>query len=116
MQNWSDILKSEFDAQEGSFLIKLRCEATWDKEAFKQLFIAMRECCKVQAEKGTIKRWIAQGFWYLSWFPKQEAKRFGFDSLYYENALANLDHLAWWLFCGEARADGQFEPLDGKEV
>ncbi|HEU5375780.1 MAG TPA: hypothetical protein VFV38_10105 [Ktedonobacteraceae bacterium] len=39
-------LAREFRAGEGSFLLQLRTEMHWDKEAFQHLTEAMRTCCE----------------------------------------------------------------------
>lgn len=39
-------LAREFRAGEGSFLLQLRIDLYWDKEAFLRLTEAMRACCK----------------------------------------------------------------------
>jgi hypothetical protein len=40
------ILAREFRAGEGSFLLRLRNEMDWDKDAFRRLTEAMRACCR----------------------------------------------------------------------
>ena len=114
--DWRAVLEHEFEARDGSFLIQLRCGPGWNKEAYLRLFIAMRECCKAHDGQTHIERWIAQGFWYLDFYPRFEVekvkgKSHHYDSDYYENAVVNLNHLAHWLFTGEGRADDEFEPL-----
>jgi hypothetical protein len=39
-------LAREFRAGEGSFLLQLRVEMSWDKDAFRRLTEAMRACCQ----------------------------------------------------------------------
>ena len=112
MDEWKHILKDEFAGKEGSFLMTLRGEGKWSKTLFLRLFNAMVECCKANEGDDSIERWIADGFWYLSWYVKQEAEEFGFNTKYYTNAITNLDHLAFWLFQNQGRSDGEFEPLN----
>ena len=119
MENWRDILKREHEAQEGSFVIQLRCGPGWDTEAFARLFLAMRACCEELDGADDIPRWIADLFWYLDWYVRlglDEGRR-NRETIpeYYVNAWTNLDHLAHWLFTGEARSDDQFEPMEPDE-
>lgn len=39
-------LAREFRAGKGSFLLQLRIDGYWDKDAFRHLTEAMRACCK----------------------------------------------------------------------
>ena len=117
MNDYRDVLQREFDAEEGSFLIQLRPGLVWDRAAFSRLVLAMEACCKDHEGRESIDRWIAVGFWYLSWsvkdwathpnFPKDEPPE------YYEKAFKRLFDLAYWFFCGESpylKGHG-FEPL-----
>lgn len=45
-QQYLTILAREFRAGEGSFLLRLRNEMYWDKDAFRRLTEAMRACCQ----------------------------------------------------------------------
>jgi hypothetical protein len=45
-ERYLTILAREFRAGEGSFLLQLRIEMYWDKDAFRRLTEAMRACCK----------------------------------------------------------------------
>lgn len=45
-ESYLTILAHEFRAGKGSFLIQLRINLRWDKEAFKRLTEAMYMCCK----------------------------------------------------------------------
>lgn len=45
-ESYLDVLKCEFAAKDGSFLIQLHPDLTWDKEAFSKLVTAMETCCK----------------------------------------------------------------------
>jgi hypothetical protein len=115
---WYATLRHEFDAEEGeehdcSFLLQLHCGSGWDWVAFERLFFAMRVCCKAYENREHLERWIAEGFWYLSWFPRAQIERgFPNNTGRYENALINLEHLAFWLFTGDTREDTQFEPME----
>jgi hypothetical protein len=59
-----EILKREFDAEEGSFLIQARCHANWDWDAFRRLTSAMYDVADEVRGQPTIETWIAQGFWF----------------------------------------------------
>lgn len=114
--DWRSVLKHEFEAGEGSFVLQLRCGPGWDKEAYSRLFKAMLECCKAHDGQTHIERWIVEGFWWLDFYPRYNSQRSEdesdfYESDYYENAVTNFNHLAFWLFGGEARADDEFEPI-----
>src|SRR2546425_3706735 len=51
MEDFMTILKNEFDAGEGSFLIKLRPNLEWDKDAFNRLVNAMKLCAESKANE-----------------------------------------------------------------
>lgn len=40
------VLRQEFDAEEGSFLLRLRGDLEWDRAAFTRLERAMRAACE----------------------------------------------------------------------
>ncbi len=62
MDNWERTLRDEFDAADGSFLSQLRCQLHWDKIAFARLVSAMECCAKAHEGRGTVERWMANGF------------------------------------------------------
>jgi hypothetical protein len=111
--NWQSILKAEYEGAENSFIFRLRCGPGWDKNAYLHPFDAMLECCKARDGQAQIERWIAFLFWRLDNYSRSEleGKSDIYKSDYYENAVTNLNHLAWWLFAGVRRTDDQFEPL-----
>jgi hypothetical protein len=106
MDNYLQILRDEFDAEEGSFLIQMRSELRWDKVAFTRLTEAMECCCQAIGEKEMVDRWVAGGFWYLSFTVRdwtthdQFPQEHGAD--YYAQAYQRLDDLAFWFFVGES--------------
>ena len=106
--DWRAILKHEFAAGEGSFTLRLRC-GHWDKEAHARLFVAMRECCKAHDGQTRIERWIADGFWWLDFYTREHFA--DSDDNYKANQSTNFNHLAFWLFTGQGRADDEFEPI-----
>ncbi|HEX8833734.1 MAG TPA: hypothetical protein VF719_06015, partial [Abditibacteriaceae bacterium] len=90
------------------FMFELRCGSGWDKQAHARLFQAMVECCKAHEGETHVERWIAAGFDWLDDYPRNNMPS---DDDYYENAVTNFNHLTWWLFQGEGRADDEFEPI-----
>ncbi|MCU0783799.1 MAG: hypothetical protein MUF81_07070 [Verrucomicrobia bacterium] len=104
MEDFMTILKNEFDAGEGSFLIKLRPNLEWDKDAFNRLVTAMKLCAESKSSEPKLERWVAEGFWFVSWFVRSWAAhpRFPKDHAadYYERAFSRLDDLAYWYFKG----------------
>ncbi|RWD26323.1 hypothetical protein [Mesorhizobium sp.] len=99
------ILKNEFDAGDGSFLISIKGHMHWDVEAFDRLCSAMAQYCR--ETPGTdvqLERWAAQGFWYVPWFVRNWTSHPNFPRdlpvTYYENAYQQLDDLAFSYFFG----------------
>ena len=115
MHDWRDILRREHEGQPDTFFLHLRSGPGWDVTAYDALFAAMLECCKQTQGSDDLPRWIADLFWHLDWYVRQDLdRRWGDRSTipeYYENAWTNLNHLAHWLFTGEPRADDDFEPI-----
>lgn len=112
-----DVLRGEFSAQEGSFLLQLRCDLVWDRAAFTRLTEAMLAYCRTRSDEPTVERWLADGFWYLQWFTREWSSNPDFPRAYsldyYERAYRRLDDLASWFFSGENPYLGEtgFEPL-----
>jgi hypothetical protein len=99
------VLRSEFAAaEESSFLIQLRCNLKWDKQAFLRLATAMEQCCTGMENAEHVDRWLADGFYFLSWFVQSWAthKNFPkeFPEDYYEEAFQLLSDLASYFFTG----------------
>jgi hypothetical protein len=67
------VLHSEFAAEEGSFLLQLRCDFRWDKQAFLRLTAAMEQYCADIENVEQVDRYMAESFWYLSFFVKDHA-------------------------------------------
>jgi hypothetical protein len=115
--DYEDVLRREFEAGEGSFLIQLRPYLVWDREAFTRLILTMETCCRDTEGKETLDRWVAEGFWYLSWSVKDWATHPNFPrtepSEYYEKAFTRLSDLAYWYFFGDSPylPGHGFEPL-----
>lgn len=112
-----EILKREFAAEDGSFLIQLRPNLVWDKEAFSRLVIAMEACCKAWEGQDSLERWMVEGFWFVSQFVKDWTAHPSFPrphpQEYYESALKRLDDLAYWFFtgCSPYEVGHELEPL-----
>ena len=114
MERRLETLRHEFEAGDGSFLIQLRFDLTWDKQAFATLTDAMRDCCEMQAESDRINRWLAEGFWYLQRFVRDWTQHPQFPrpypADYYERAYGQLDDLAEWFFTGISPYNGSGGP------
>lgn len=114
-QDWRAVLQKEFAAEPGSFLLALRCDLRWDHGAFSHLTHAMEQCCRALAGVGVVERWLAEGFWYLSWFPRswtdhdawaENPERDQIDA-----GTEKLEGLAYWFFMGEpATINGSDRP------
>jgi hypothetical protein len=117
MESYIEELKFQFSAEEGSFLLKLRCDLEWDKESFTRLVTAMKECCEAHEGADTIERWLTEGFWYTNVFVRGHTMHPDFPRLYpqeyFEKAFQRLDDLAGWFFTGDYPyiKDRGFEPL-----
>ncbi|MEU5999337.1 hypothetical protein ABZ837_16100 [Streptomyces sp. NPDC047197] len=105
------ILEQEFAAEEGSFLIRLRGDLTWDRVAFTRLERAMRIACAAHQSSDQIDRWLADGFYELatavpSWTSHPDFPR-PTPVSYYEDCLERIGDLADWFFRGESNySDG----------
>lgn len=98
-------LKSQFDGDDGSFIIRLRCDYEWDKNAFTKLIEAMRICCERTANDDKLDRWLADGFWYFAIMVRAIASHSEFRRIYpqeyYDYAFRRLEDLADWFFTGQ---------------
>jgi hypothetical protein len=63
-----ELLRQEFRAEDGSFLLQLRVDLHWDRQAFSRLEQAMRRVCAQQEPRQQLDRWLVEGYWYLSDF------------------------------------------------
>jgi hypothetical protein len=99
------VLNHEFNAEEGSFLLQLRCQGRWDWVAFARLTSAMEACCEHRREAETVERWVANGFWFCDVFVKEQARHSGMrlpgPPEDYERAFEQLAELAHWFFYDE---------------
>ena len=58
-----ELLRHEFNAGDGSFLIQLRVDLHWDRHAFSRLEQAMRRVCGQQDPREQLDRWLVDGYW-----------------------------------------------------
>src|SRR5689334_4982493 len=99
-----DILKSEFEAEKGSFILQAR-RYEWDWDAFRRLTSAMYDVAEEVKGQPTIETWIAEGFWFCDTWIRGHTSHSNFprppeDA--YREALALLNHLASFLFTGQS--------------
>jgi hypothetical protein len=113
------VLQHEFSAEDGSFLLQLRTDMTWDTAVFSRLTAAMLACCQAYDlddaaptllgsayDKTILPRWLAEGFWYVATFVKGHTshpawrERSAREPTYYERAYRRLEDLADWFFTG----------------
>jgi hypothetical protein len=115
MDDYLTILRKEFDAEEGSFLLKFRCFAEWDKEAFARIIQAMEQCARDHEGREVIETWIARGFWFLetttTGLVYRPERRSAEDDDYYRRACARLGDLSYWLFFGGSPFEGPTPPM-----
>ncbi|HET6384326.1 MAG TPA: hypothetical protein VFJ58_13110 [Armatimonadota bacterium] len=111
------VLRNEFEAAEGSFLIRIRTDLNWERESFTRLITSMQRCCEEYSDSETLDRWMAEGFWYVPSFVRDWTTHPNFPRIhepeYYQRAYQRLDDLSYWFFLGESpRLKGTgFEPL-----
>ena len=114
MHDWRSILKSEFDAEDGSFPIQLRCSNRWDKDAFNRLAAAMKSCCIESCDDESLERWIADGFWDTESLARDwvanPSSSLVHSAEYYNAATELLHQLAYWYFRGESPAGPDADP------
>jgi hypothetical protein len=114
-------LREELEASDGSFLLSLRTDLTWDPSAFDRLIAAMLEVVQARDPEEPIPRWMAQGFWFVDWFVKEWSQHPNFprphSAQYYQRAYERLHDLAFYLFMGTSPyQDGKgFEALRSDE-
>ena len=104
MDDWEPVLRRELAAEDGSFLLRLRCELVWDDAAFARLTAAMERCAAAYESRGAIDRWVAEGFWFVAQFVPEHAGHPNFRRpggvVGYEQACERLRDLCHWLFVG----------------
>jgi hypothetical protein len=112
-----DVLRQEFHAEEGSFLLTLRTEYHWDRAAFTRLEQAMRLVAAGYASRDQLARWLADGYYYVSTYVPAMTQHPDFQrptpDSYYEACIKRLHQLATWFFSGQPffRQPHTWEPL-----
>lgn len=98
-----EVLQSEFAAEPGSFLEAGRLERRWDHVAFQRLQRAMIEVCRELAGREALDRWIAEGFWFIERFVRDDCSHSDFPRpACYKAALERVESLSFWLFIDES--------------
>jgi len=99
MEDYLEVLRKEFDAEEGTFLLQIRCDLEWDKEAFTRLVAAMHTYCEHDRENEMLERWVANGFWFVSTFVRTWTTHPNFPQVhskdYYDRCYGRLEDLAF---------------------
>jgi hypothetical protein len=105
MHEHLDLLRREFGADQGTFLLGLRGEGLeWDKGAFSRFEKAMRWACEHFQDDQQLDRWMAEGFYYASWFVREWTSHPNFPrpepGQYYKDCIQRVGDLADWFFYG----------------
>jgi hypothetical protein len=103
--NPRDVLKREFDAEGGSFLLRVRSELTWDWAAFHRLTSAMYDVADEARKKPSIDTWIANGFWFCDTWIKEWTVHPNFPrppERAYRDAIELIHDLCFFLFTGDS--------------
>jgi hypothetical protein len=113
-------LKREFDAEEGSFLLALRCDLEWDRAKFRCVVAEMRRYAESHCLDAAIEKWAAEGFWRFEHFIESWSTQDHFPrplpTEYYAAAHERLHDLAFWFFTGCCPREGGLPPSDGHEA
>jgi hypothetical protein len=112
-------LRRNFDGDPGSFLLRARCDLTWDRDAFHELTRSMFAIASETRESGTLERWVAEGFWFCdTWIASWTSHPSFTRPPQHEEALELIHDLAYYYFVGESpyeddrlerMADGELE-------
>ena len=105
MNSAQELLRREFDAEEGTFLLKLRIELKWDKSLFARLTSLMFSVAEEMKGAEVIPVWVANGFWFCDTWVKEWSSHPTFprpDEGYYKISCETLHDLAYMLFTGES--------------
>ena len=97
------VLRDEFGAEDGSFLIRLRADLDWDRAAFTRLERSMRAVCLSVQDDAVLERRLAEGFFVVSRFVRDWSTHENFprpEPAYHAACLERLDDLAGWYFSG----------------
>ena len=100
-----ELLRQEFRAEDGSFLLQLRVDLHWDRQAFSRLEQAMRRVCAAGAPAAAGPM-AGRGLWYLSDFVPGHTSHPGFPrpepDPYYKAAVRRLWDLQNWFVTGRS--------------
>lgn len=126
-EDYATVLRREFAAKEGWFLLQLRCDFVWNRTAFTRLTTAMLDCCQVYDENNqgpTLlgpaygrdhpPRWLVEGFWFLADFVEGHTshpawkQKIAVDPDYYAQAYQRLHDLVDGFFTGQS---GYLDPV-----
>ena len=100
-----EILRREFDGEEGSFLLQARSRFIWDWDAFRRLTGAMYDVAEEAKGQSSIETWIAEGFWFCDTWIRAHTSHPNFPRPpedVYQDALKLLNDLASFLFTGQS--------------
>ena len=109
-QDWRLILRREFAGDDEGFITRLQQDLIWDRVAFQELVLSMREACLLCAEDEELERWVAHGFFYLPAFVRAWTQQDDFprpELEYWRRALTALEELSHWFFWGEPMGDNE---------
>jgi hypothetical protein len=98
------LLRKEYEGTSDSFIFKLRGEFIWDREIFSKLIRAMRIDCEEMIFQDSIEKWMANVYWQMHVFVKNQTMQPEFPKPYpedyYQKAFTLIDELSTWLFTG----------------
>jgi hypothetical protein len=101
-----ELLRREFSAEDGSFLLQLRTDLHWDRQAFSRLEQAMRRTCTRLESRDQLDRWLAEGYWYLSEVVPDHTRHPNFPqpepAEYHQAAIKRLWDLQYWFVTGQS--------------
>ena len=99
-------LEDHLNAEEGSFLLDLRCNLKWNNESFKELLnLILEEANKTKDDK-TISKQTASRIWFVNDFVKNWSEHDNFPktnpSEYYDQAYQLLNEVTYTYFLSES--------------
>ena len=100
-----EALRREFDAEPGTFVLRLRCDLEWDWAAFRLLTAAMYDVADAVKGQESLETWIANGFWFCDTWVRDWTSHPNFprpDHQRYTEALELFHDLAYFVFYGES--------------
>lgn len=106
MTDYMTVLRQEFEGAPGAFLTRLRADLVWDKDAFLRMATAMRTCCETDTAQVRVERWVARGYWFVTWYAGTWTEHPNFPRVYapeyYQTAFELLHMLAYYFFFAES--------------